>query len=185
MAQTFEDIFARMARVAQEQHLAFLVIGGHAVNAYGYARTTLDADFLIPVESLPLWRKILESWGCQWLGQTDAFAKFKSGGPAQEAFVLDLMTVNADTFAKLQAKQQDLSFGSTRLPVPHPLHLIALKLHAMRNPQRFKKGKDLPDILHLIRICQVDTEGAEFHEILKRYASDETKDLLEHYLKGV
>ena len=69
------------------------------------------------------------------------------------------------------------------LPVPKPLNLIALKLHAMRNLERFKKGKDLPDILNLISICQIDTDSREFTEVLNRYASDETRSLLDSHLR--
>jgi hypothetical protein len=62
------------------------------------------------------------------------------------------------------------------------LNLIALKLHAMRNPERFKKGKDLPDILNLISICQIDPQSGEFLDVLSRYASDETRSLLASHL---
>lgn len=44
--------------------------------------------------------------------------------------------------------------------------------------------KDLPDIVHLIRICQIDPQGAEFHKILQQYASDETRSLLEPFLRS-
>ena len=93
------------------------------------------------------------------------------------------MLVSTETFSKLYAGRQLLDFGGTRLPVPKPLNLIALKLHAMRNPERFKKGKDLPDILNLISICQIDTKSGKFLEVLSRYASDETRSLLDSHLR--
>ena len=40
------DIFQRLRAVADAHSLEFLLIGGHAVNAHGYARTTLDVDLL-------------------------------------------------------------------------------------------------------------------------------------------
>jgi len=52
----------------------------------------------------------------------------------------------------------------------------------MRNPERFKKGKDLPDILNLISICQIDPQSGDFLEVLNRYASDETRSLLARHL---
>ena len=116
------SIFEQMA-AAEREGFAVLVIGGHAVNAYGYTRTMLDVD------------------------------------------------------------RQLLDFGGTLLPVPKPLNLIALKLHAMRNPERFKKGKDLPDILYLISICQIDPQSGEFLDVLSRYASDETRSLLASHLR--
>ena len=50
------NIFEKIAGAAERERLAVLVIGGHAVNAYGYTRTTLDVDFLVAVESFPEWR---------------------------------------------------------------------------------------------------------------------------------
>ena len=37
------NIFTRIASAASESDLNFLIVGGHAVNAHGYQRTTLDA----------------------------------------------------------------------------------------------------------------------------------------------
>lgn len=52
----------------------------------------------------------------------------------------------------------------------------------MRHPERFRKGKDLPDILNLISICQIDTKNREFQNILECYANDETRNLLAIHL---
>jgi hypothetical protein len=64
------------------------------------------------------------------------------------------------------------------LHLPKPLHLIALKLHAMRNPGRLRQGKDLIDIFNLVSLCQIDTEGQEFQGILDRYANEEIRNLV-------
>jgi len=53
----------------------------------------------------------------------------------------------------------------------------------MLNPERFKKGRDLPDILNLISICQIDTNSREFQTVLDRYANDETRSLLAAHLR--
>ena len=177
------NIFEKIAEAVEREGLAVLVIGGHAVNAYGYTRTTLDVDFLVAVESFPEWRRVFESAGYRWAGQTETFARLDPPGTDPPSLPVDVMLVSSETFSKLHAERQLLDFGGNRLPVPKPLNLIALKLHAMRNPERFKKGKDLPDILNLISICQIDTESREFIEVLNRYASDETRSLLDLHLR--
>ena len=93
------------------------------------------------------------------------------------------MLVSPETFTKLYAERILLDFGGSELPVPKPLHLVALKLHALKNHERFKKGKDLPDILNLISICQIDTKSREFNEIVNLYASDETRTVLNIHLQ--
>lgn len=177
------NIFEKIAEAAERGGLAVLVIGGHAVNAYGYTRTTLDVDFLVAVESFPEWRAVFESAGYRWAGQTETFARLDPPITDPPSLPVDVMLVSMETFSKLYAERQLLDFGGTRLPVPRPLNLIALKLHAMRNPERFKKGKDLPDILNLISICQIDTKSREFLEVLNRHASDETRSLLDSHLR--
>lgn len=172
------DLFQRVAELSQKLDLPLLVIGGHAVNAYGYSRTTLDVDFLIAVESFSKWRPAFESIGYVWKGQTENFARLDPPVTDPPSFPIDVMFVSSETFAKLHAEKLELDFGAARLPAPKPIHLVALKLHAMKNPERLKKGKDLPDILNLISICEIDTTGEEFASILERYANDETRSLL-------
>lgn len=177
------NIFEQIAAAAEREGLAVLVIGGHAVNAYGYTRTTLDVDFLVAVESFPEWRAVFESAGYCWAGQTETFARLDPPVTDPPSLPVDVMLVSGMTFSKLYAERQLLDFGGTLLPVPKPLNLIALKLHAMRNPERFKKGKDLPDILNLLSICQIDPQSGEFLDFLSRYASDETRNLLAAHLR--
>src|SRR5258708_36310444 len=65
-----------------------------------------------------------------------------------------------------------------RLTIPSPLHLVAMKLHALRNPARFESGIDLQDVKHLIRAAQIDIESPEFQEIAQRYATEEIRSRL-------
>jgi hypothetical protein len=57
------NAFARIAAVAERKNARILVIGGHAINAYGYSRTTVDFDFVIEGTALPVWRDELEALG--------------------------------------------------------------------------------------------------------------------------
>jgi len=177
------SVFARLADAVAHEGLAVLVIGGHAVNAYGYSRTTVDVDFLVAVETFPNWRTVFESVGYHWIGQTETFARLDPPVTDPPSLPVDVMLVSPETFSKLYAERNLLDFGGSLLPVPKPLHLVALKLHAMLNPERFKKGRDLPDILNLISICQIDTNSREFQTVLDRYANDETRSLLAAHLR--
>lgn len=175
-------LFERLADAAAREGLGVLVIGGHAVNAYGYSRTTVDVDFLVAVSCFPKWRVVFESAGYRWAGQTETFARMDPPVTDPPSLPVDVMLVSPETFERLYAERKVLNFGNAPLPVPKPLHLIALKLHAMRNPERFKKGKDLPDILNLISICQIDPKNREFQAVLDRYANEETRNLLAPHL---
>jgi len=169
-------IFQTATRAAQAEGREFLLIGGHAVNARGYERTTLDFDFLIPAADLPAWKKILSSLEYKPIRETKAFAQFEPVGGG--GFRVDLMLVDDATFAKLLAGSEVRTYGGCDIRVAGALHLIALKLHATRTWDRAVEGKDYYDILNLIRVNRIDTDAPEFQSILNRYATPSIKERL-------
>ena len=42
-----ESIYQLIDRKFPEQNIRVLLVGGHAVNAYGFTRATVDVDFII------------------------------------------------------------------------------------------------------------------------------------------
>lgn len=179
-----EAFFGDFARDAHDEGLRFLIVGGHAVNAYGYERTTLDADVLVEDTALSRWRLFWERRGYRCVHATEAFCQFRSSDVTLR-YPVDLMIVGSATFEKLWARQEKRRIGDAVLGIPHPLHLIALKLHAMRNEARARQGKDLPDILGLIRHCDIDTESLEFKEVLSRYADETLRARIGGQLHGL
>ena len=165
MADTFHDV----VRIADEENLSFLLIGGNAVIALGIERTTLDVDVLIKADDLDAWKSRLGAFGYHIARQTKSFAQFLP--VAQEGLRLDLMLVDTQTFEKLERASQNVEFGHRIVRVPTPLHLIALKLHALKNPHRAALGKDLADILALAERYNLDYFSPEFETVLNRYAS--------------
>ena len=178
-----EDFFERLAREAEDASLTFMVVGGHAVNAYGYQRTTIDVDLLIAESALGTWRTFWERRGYRCVHTTDAFCQFRTADET-ERFPVDLMVVSDETFGKLRSKEQRRAVGGCTLPVPSPLHLIALKLHALSNKERARQGMDLPDIIGLIRGCGIDTQDVELQEILERYADEKIRSEIEERLRS-
>jgi len=172
----FSNIYRTCVDAADRDGLPFLLIGGHAVNARGYQRTTLDLDFLIPVENLAAWQKVMEVAGYQMIHETRAFAQFDP--VCGEGFRVDIMLVNSETFAKLFAGSDRIDYGGRRVQVVGVLHLIALKLHATRTWDRAVQGKDYYDILNLINVNRIDPNSPEFQTILKNYASASIQERL-------
>ncbi|MEI6072901.1 MAG: nucleotidyl transferase AbiEii/AbiGii toxin family protein [Verrucomicrobiae bacterium] len=174
-------IFQTATRAAKAAGREFILIGGHAVNARGYERTTLDFDFLIPADDLPSWKQILSGLGYHPIHETKAFAQFEPVGGG--GFGLDLMLVDVPTFTKLMAGSEVRSYGGCEIRVAGVPHLIALKLHATQASDRAVQGKDYYDILNLVRIHRIDTGALEFQEILNRYATPSIRDRLLNDLK--
>lgn len=163
------DTYHTILQIAEEEGLDLILIGGHAVNALGYERTTLDLDFMVVADKMENWKTTLENKGFQNSHKMDAFIQFIS--PYPDGLRVDLMFVDASTFSKIASASQQVPYGTTSVRVPCLLHLIALKLHALKNPAREKLGKDYGDIKALILHHSIDTTSAEFQGILDRYAT--------------
>ena len=169
-------IFQAATDAAQAAGREFILIGGHAVNARGYERTTLDFDFMIPSADLAAWKDALGGLGYHSIHETKAFAQFEPTGGG--GFRVDLMLVDAATFTKVMTGSEVRTYGGREIRVAGLLHLIALKLHATRMWDRAVQGKDYYDILNLIRINRLEIGSSEFQEILTRYATPSIRDRL-------
>jgi hypothetical protein len=178
------DIFQICVDAAAAANLDFLLIGGHAVNAHGFIRTTTDFDFLLASRDLRAWSEVLDRSGYHLVAPErpiQAFAQFQPG--EADGFRVDLMLVGDETFAKLVAGSEYREIGHRRVRVIGVLHLIALKLHALREPHRVEAGVDYLDIVQLVRMKRIDIAGTEFQEIVNRYASPIIRERLSHDLE--
>lgn len=170
------QVFHAFVDAAKSGGREFVLIGGHAVNAHGYDRTTIDFDFLVLGSEQEAWKKIMASIGYSPFHETKAFIQFASDSGG--AMRIDLMLVDQSTFEKLSRGSEEKLYGSRHIKVASILHLIALKLHAMRTWDRVVQGKDYYCILNLIRIHRIETNTPEFLKILNRYATDSIRERL-------
>ena len=159
----------------------FLLIGGHAVMLQGYPRSTVDFDLLIPEESEAAWRRQLENGGWRLVHATEAFLQFEGTG---EAPPIDLMKVDAGTFGKLVSASQESELFGHVVRIPCPEHLVALKLHAVRQEGRLRKEQDWADVIGLIRSCGLDLENGGFRELIKRYGGHDALASIQRRLAG-
>ncbi len=166
--------FVQLRAVADEENLELIIIGGHAVNSHGYLRTTVDIDLMIPETQLEAWKTALRGLGYSLFHETNAFAQFRE--PTEvETFPIDIMIVSDETFDKMKARAETKALMDAEHLVPRALELIALKLHALRDPVRAAKGMDLADILALARGEGLSLENPDFKAILQKYADEQTQ----------
>jgi hypothetical protein len=173
------DIFQICVDAATAAGLDFLLIGGHAVNAHGFSRTTTDFDFLIAGRDLRTWSDALQGANYHLVAPERpirAFAQFEPRDPG--GLRVDLMLVDDATFTNLVAGSEWREVGHRRVRVIGALHLIALKLHALQAPHRLEAGVDYLDILQLVRLNRIDTATAEFQQVLNRYATPAIRERL-------
>lgn len=77
------------------------------------------------------------------------------------------------TFAKLDRDAATREWEGIEIRIPSALHLVALKLHAIRQPNRRSREQDGTDVIELIRICDLEVESEQFRSIAERYGDAE------------
>jgi hypothetical protein len=141
------NIIQVLEHISRDRKLPFLVIGGHAVAASGFSRTTGDLDVLVQKDHRVSWTEALKIIGYKCISDQATFAQFE--GQLWD-WPVDLMFVNATTFAKMWDARVSVTISDVSVSIPFPEHLVALKLHALRYGPPRRAQKDLKDIVELV-----------------------------------
>lgn len=166
-----DTIFDSLCRIFESTGIPYLVGGGFAVNAHGYARTTYDLDLIIQEEQYPILFKEFEKEGFEETYRGNVHARF-SGRP-KFLTNIDLLFVDSKTFQGLFAESSDKNVGPRRFKVVSLFHLIAMKLHAIKNNPENRQEKDFPDIIQLIRKNKIDPKEKKFKEMCLKHGTQE------------
>lgn len=159
-----------LATKAEENGLQFIVIGGHAVNAYGERRQTGDLDILVREGNRHLWENFLKSMEYTLFHRHRAFLQYKP--PDVEVWPIDIMLVDDRTFEGLFAESQEVNFGGTHnVRIPSIEHLIALKLNVLKQVGKARELKDLADIVALVKIGRLDVKDDKFRLLCEKYGT--------------
>lgn len=146
------------------------MIGGHAVNAYGYSRDTHDLDLLVRRSESQKWIQVLSSIGYAVYREEASFTQFTpSRSPA--VWPLDLMTVNEQTFEKLFSASVSIKYRDIETRVPAVEHLIALKLHVLKQNIQRRAIKDFMDVQALIEHNGIRLNDAPIREVFEKYGT--------------
>ena len=86
---------------------------------------------------------------------------------------LDLMLVNQRTFAAMQAASREVEMGGRRCRVPSLDHLLALKLHVLKQRLSRPGFRDFMDVLSLAQANNLDVRSDNFRALCEKYGSKE------------
>ena len=156
-----------------EPALPFLIIGGYAVAAHGHTRATFDVDFLVRREDRELWQSRITAAGLGMFAQSASFAQFGQPGGGDG---LDLMFVNRETFEPMWQASEERDFGGRHARVPSLDHLLALKLHALKQALPHRTSKDAEDVETLIRRNGIDLGTPRYEQLFLKYGNRELYD---------
>lgn len=175
-------VFDLMARVAQEAGIRLILIGGFAVNAYGVSRNTRDVDFLISEADYLKLGSLLSAQGYEEVVRTDVFAKREHKD--QEAMPVDLLFIDSNTFGMIWQKGGETTVSGHKFKIPSLLHLIALKLHAIKQGSKDRVWKDLPDIINLVIANRMDVASSDFVEICLKFGPEGIHPKIQEAIRG-
>jgi hypothetical protein len=159
--------------VAEGEGLQAVLVGGNAVNLYAYRRTTFDVDLLVRESDSQRWLTFFEQRGYQIFHRTPNFIRLHFVDDPAKALPVDLMLADEETFRGIRAESRRCEVAKgIQLSIPSALHLIAMKLHALKSQARFERGADFQDVIHLIQTEKIDIRSREFTEIIECYATE-------------
>ncbi len=143
-----------------------LLVGGNAVQVYGFSRYTKDFDCVISKEQGAAMKAALEAAGFEAFDENHLLARYRHRD--EPSWILDTIFVNAETFAKMWEGKRVVKTGTLTLTVAAPLHIVSMKLHAMKgDPER-----QLHDVLDVMELLKHDRGN---------WTLDEVKGLCERY----
>lgn len=170
---------------ARNAGLQYLIIGGFAASYWGKPRFTADIDYVIEQSSLELCNKVLEelNYKLAFLHPKKSFAHFTSN--LGSGFRIDFMMVDSETWKKLTETSVTADFGgSENFPIVSSIHLVAMKFHSAKQPDRQEYLKDLNDIVEIMLAQKFSFEDLEQAGIIDKHGTEKTISELKRLLES-
>ncbi len=166
---SIERIFDVVGKQLPKAGVEFLMIGGHAVNYYGYSRATIDVDFMIAASDASAVRSVMQSAGFMNISESENVVFFNH---PEILFRVDFIQVDAETMRTLIQGAEKIEYAGQFLSVPCLENLISMKLFALKNGSAKRKEKDFPDIVNLSVEHQLDVE-AVLRPLCEKFADEQ------------
>lgn len=164
--------------MAGEAGIPFLVIGGYAVLAHGYVRTTEDLDIIVQRGRRAQLGKLLGGLGMSVKNDAANFIQFNRCN--ESSMDVDLMFVAEDVFSQLEQSAMEAKVDGIEVRVVSLLHLIALKCHALQHSKSLRRLKDMDDLVQLILINRMDLKDPALRATILKHGNADTYEKLQH-----
>ncbi|MGH9868551.1 MAG: hypothetical protein ACREAA_10365 [Candidatus Polarisedimenticolia bacterium] len=151
----FVRVAAALSDFLRKERFPFAVAGAFALHAYGVSRATADLDFVTDAGARDPLVAFLVSLGYETLHVSQGFSNHVHQDPALGR--VDIIYVEGDTSRRLFAEAATVLRldSGLELPVPTPEHIIAMKVHAMKNDPR-RTFQEMADIQRLLLLPGID-----------------------------
>lgn len=162
-----QSFLTTISKRIEKEDLPALMIGGHAVTALGHPRATYDLNLLIPRSAVARWKAVLVALEYHVFADSEQFLQFEA--PYESVLPpVDFMLVDEDVFQTLECTKTD----TKPIATPRVEAMIALKLHAIKQPGRDDTEKDWSDILALINVHHLTLDDPEFSAMVLKHGGE-------------
>ena len=170
------EVLKRIAEMAEARGLSFIVVGGHALNAWGVSRQTCDLDLMVPENDFKKWKEMLRELDYLSPHEHEGFVQY--GPPAQGAWPLDLLVVNPSTFGKLRQASASTSLDGVSCRIPSVDHLLAMKFHALKFVNGVTALKYLQDVHALLARTARAVTDEDVRDLCLRHGNQDVYERL-------
>jgi len=169
--KSFEKIIKKLGDNLAGRIKTPIIVGGWAINLHGFPRQTIDFDFMIYEEEFDIISQALLKLGYYQTVKTELYARFESDSNDSYLY-FDCLFADKNTYNKLSSYGKLIKIYNTEFILPCPMHIIAMKLHALKHGSHDREYKDFNDILSLIRIYDIDISNkSELEELCLKFGN--------------
>jgi hypothetical protein len=175
------DVLAVVAEALPAAGIRCLLVGGFAVNHYGYTRNTLDIDWMVASDDIGKVRRIMRQAGFTNQSVHENVVFFSRPGSSLR---VDFLRVDRDTLQQLLAQAVEVTVFQQTVRVPSLRDLLAMKLFALAHAPARRVDKDLPDVAYLAILNDLDVER-DLAPLCERYASSAVLQLVREKIEAL
>ena len=170
-----KELIQNLTSWFDKENINYALIGGFALQAYGYVRSTRDIDFLILEKNQDLVISHLEQIGFKTLHLSSGYSNHLH---PIDSLRIDFVYVDELTGSKIFTETTStILFDDTPLRVVSARHLIALKLFAAKNdPDRILR--EFADIKELVKNTHLSRQVLK--DLLSTYGFEDWIDKVEN-----
>ena len=175
-----KSVLEILADGLSKRNIQALLIGGHALQPYGVVRQTLDVDCLVADRDAGVVGQILVTAGYQERARTANFARYSH--TSLYLMDVDVLLVDQATLQLMLKASRKYCMGAFEWRVPCLIHLVALKLHAVKHAPR-REARDFGDIVELLRANRAEWQIEELKSLCQKYGPKDIYAKLEAALR--
>jgi hypothetical protein len=165
-----------LAEVLANSKSKAVLFGAVAMGAYGYDRNTMDIDFMLPESNFTIFSNTIQSIGYSMVLKTEQYAKFRHR--STKLLDVDTVFISDDTAEKVILAAEKKEIWNSIFLCASLDTIISTKLHAITYNNERRGGKDLIDLLELLRYNKIGTDENRFRELCLKYSSEDVYKLI-------